>query len=46
MRQILVSETFKKPVRDVREKLKLTVRLVRSCFEKYDRITYIIDESN
>ena len=37
---------FKKPVRDVRKKLKLSDKFERSCFEKYDRITYIIDESN
>ena len=46
VRQILVREIFKKPVRDVREKLKLTVKIERSCFEKYDRIKYIIDERN
>ena len=46
MRQILIREIFKKPVRDVRKKLKRTVKFERSCFEKYDRIKYVIDESN
>jgi len=37
VRQIYDREIFKKPVRDVLEKLKLTVKYERCCFKGYDR---------
>ena len=37
VRQIYDREIFKKPVRDVLEKLKLTVKYERCCFNGYDR---------
>ena len=37
VRQIYDREIFKKPVRDVLEKLKLTVKYERCCLNGYDR---------